>query len=49
MMNVYDPARGSRVYRHTDQWAVPIQTTRTMAQLPSGYANRSAATRLTVR
>jgi hypothetical protein len=32
-----------------DPWAVPVQTTRTMSQLPNGYANKAAATRLATR
>ncbi len=37
-------------YRHpgltpaTDPWAEPVQTTRTMAALPRGYANHSPRT-----
>ena len=48
-MNVYDPM-DRIVYRHMDQqrdpWSVPVMSTRSTSQLPSGYANASPRTYL---
>lgn len=49
-MSIYVPRI---TYRHpgmvteSDPWSTPILTTRTIATLPTGYANRSARTSLT--
>jgi hypothetical protein len=39
-----------RIYRPSDDpWTIPVLITRTMAELPRGYANRSARTVLRPR
>jgi hypothetical protein len=46
-MNTYDPMQGM-VYRHMtrqpDPFCVPVMSTLTINQLPSGYANGSPRT-----
>jgi hypothetical protein len=48
-MKTYDPMQGM-VYRHmareADPYSVPVMSTLSISQLPTGYANRSPRTYL---